>query len=90
MRQDVLKINVRTLTGKIFPLTVTSSNTVVELMEMIMCKEGIPLDQQRLIFNGKQMHEDRMISEYQVCDGSQVDLVLRLRGGKAPRRNIHV
>lgn len=79
--QDKLEVYVKTLTGKTVTLAVTSSNTVAELKEMIQDKEGIPPDQQRFVFAGKQLEDDRMISEYHVRNASTLHLILRLRGG---------
>uniref|UniRef100_A0A3B4BSC3 Ubiquitin-like domain-containing protein n=1 Tax=Pygocentrus nattereri TaxID=42514 RepID=A0A3B4BSC3_PYGNA len=60
---------------------VTEEETVDELLRKIYNKEKIPADQQRLIFNGKQLEAGRKLKEYDVVDGSTIYLVLRLRGG---------
>jgi len=69
------------LTGKTIPLQVDVNNTISEIKEKIQDKEGIPPEQQRLIFNGNQLEDGKTLAEYNIEEGSCLHLVLRLRGG---------
>ena len=83
---EPMKIFIKTLTGSIIPLDVTPNFTVEQVMMLIQDKDGIPPDQQRLIFVDRergvtQLDQLKTLKHYNVTSGSTLHVVLRLHGG---------
>ena len=74
-------IKAKTLTGKEIEIDIEPTDKVERIKERIEEKEGIPPPQQRLIFAGKQMNDDRTAADYKVTGGSVIHLAQALRGG---------
>lgn len=74
-------IKVKTLTGKEIEIDIEPTDKVERIKERVEEKEGIPPPQQRLIFSGKQMNDEKTAADYKVQGGSVLHLVLALRGG---------
>ncbi|KAG6391339.1 hypothetical protein SASPL_149093 [Salvia splendens] len=77
----VLQLHVKTLTGKEIEIDIEPTDTIDRIKERVEEKEGIPPVQQRLIYAGKQLGDDKTAKDYNIEGGSVLHLVLALRGG---------
>eukprot|EP01124_Arcella_intermedia_P021405 TRINITY_DN2998_c0_g1_i11.p1 TRINITY_DN2998_c0_g1~~TRINITY_DN2998_c0_g1_i11.p1 ORF type:complete len:766 (-),score=220.14 TRINITY_DN2998_c0_g1_i11:829-3126(-) len=79
-RERKLQLFCKTLTGKLLTCDIAYDATVYDFKQIIQDKEGTPADQIRLVFAGKQLEDDRFLSDYNIQNGSTIHMVLRLRG----------
>ena len=76
-----MQIKIKTLTGKVTDYTIEPEDTVKALKESLQEKEGIMVEQIKLIYNGRQLQDEKTIESYTVEAGKTIHMVLTLRGG---------
>nr|XP_035144284.1 NEDD8-like [Callithrix jacchus] len=77
---------VKTLTGKEIKIDIEPTDKVERIKERVEEKQGIPPQQQRLIYSGKQMNDEKTTADYKILGGSVLHLMLALRGGGGLRQ----
>ena len=73
-------LNIRRFSNNIIPIYVTPCDSIGNVKYLIQLKEGIPIDQQRLVYNGIQLEDNRTIEDYNIKEELTIHLILRLRG----------
>ncbi|KAJ1418988.1 ubiquitin-related domain-containing protein [Ochromonadaceae sp. CCMP2298] len=76
-----MQIFIKTLTGRKQQYNFETETTVLAVKQALQEKEGIQVDQIRLIFSGKQLSDEKTLLEYNVAAGGTIHMVLQLRGG---------
>ncbi len=80
--QDVLfKVYIKNMIGRSIEILITHQMSIEEIKMKVQDILGIPLDQQRLIFSGKELNDSKVAGMYNIANNDTIALVLRLRGG---------
>lgn len=79
--RNIQQIFIKTLTGRKQAMNFEPENQVLAVKQALQEKEGIQVDQIRLIHSGKQLADDRTLESYNIGAGATIHMVLQLRGG---------
>jgi hypothetical protein len=70
-----------TLTGRVLTIKIRPFDTILRVKQDIYEQDGLMIDQQKIVFNGKQLQDNICVHEYGIKENSRIHLILRLRGG---------
>jgi hypothetical protein len=76
-----MQIFIKTLSGRKSPFNFEASQTVLEVKQALQEKEGIQVEQIRLIYMGKQLSDEKTLAEFNITPGGTMHMMLQLRGG---------
>ena len=79
MSNEKIQVFVKTITGKTVTFDLDPNDSVESVKALIHDKEGVPPDQQRLVFGGKQLEDGKTLKDYDIQSESTIHLILRLR-----------
>jgi hypothetical protein len=80
-KEETFPIQVKTMTGLLHPITVVPSMSVLELKCLIEKLEQYTPDQQRIVYSGKQLSDEKQLKDYPIQPNVTIHLIIRLRGG---------
>lgn len=76
-----MQLFVKTLQGQTITADVEANDTISDLKRKITEKENLPATEQRIIYSGKQLDDDRTFADYNISDSATLHLLARLKGG---------
>ena len=79
-RESVSTFRVIRLTGREYDVEIASSETIATFKQKIEDHDGVPPDQQRLLFDGLELEDERTVADYKLQNGSKITCVFKLRG----------
>lgn len=77
-----MQIFIKTLTGRTVSLMVEEDEVIKTVKEKLKDKDGVPVDEQRLIYGGHELKNDQTLKVYGIYRDATIHLVLRLPGGR--------
>ena len=82
IKNDTYCIFIKEVTGKTTQINCSPSNTIAQIKNFVYEKLQIKQNAQRLMYNVKQLEDDRTLEDYEIPKGGTIHLILRLHGGK--------
>jgi hypothetical protein len=76
-----IHLHLKTATGQLLSITINPLHTILDLKKQIYVLQEVSLDNQRIIFQGKQLEDPKRLCDYNIGNESVLHIVLRLRGG---------